>query len=452
MRVLLQIRQDYATRPGGDATQAERTAEELRALGVEADLSGNLMPDLTPYDLVHVFNTQVIEDPFRQTVHARRWGRPVVLSPIYWDIAPYRRHTRRAVATRWERDGWAALDGLELARQRLVFAAASLLLPNSQAEAAVIARQFAGLTARVRVVPNGVDARYAGGDGARFCGRHGLKPRGFVLCAARKEERKNQLGLIEACDALGLPVVLAGAETPQAGDYPARCRDRAATSRAPVRFLPHLGPDELADAYAAARVHALPSFFETVGLASVEAALGGCNIVTTRASGAREYLGEAAWYCDPHSVDSIREAVGAAFAAPLEPARYQTLAARWSWRRAAEETLRGYEDVMNDTESTPPDEGHPAQWLPALPPDEYIAHLESLFQLQLEAMAYRDAQHHALEEYARRVEQAYRETTANALEQQQYIVRLEAALRAAQRRSVRGRLRRLWRRYRKPPG
>ena len=102
MRVLLQIRPDYQTLPGGDATHARRTCEELRALGVEAELTGALAPDLRGYDLVHVFNTQAIAAPFRQAVRARSWGLPVVLSPIYWDLDDYRRPTRRAPAGRPE--------------------------------------------------------------------------------------------------------------------------------------------------------------------------------------------------------------------------------------------------------------------------------------------------------------------------------------------------------------
>jgi glycosyltransferase involved in cell wall biosynthesis len=443
LRVLIQTRANYRAVPGGDTVQAVHTAEELHALGVAAEVSGDLAPDLAVYDLVHVFNTFVIEEPFRQAARARAWGLPVALSPIYhWNQEALHQLTRGAAAAG---PAQRAFDRLLHARQQTVFGAAALILPNSQAEASAIARDFPGLTVAVRVVPNAVDGHFANGDGSRFCARHGLTPRGFVLCAGRKEHRKNQAALIRACAALRLPLVLAGYEPPAAHAYLAECRTLAAASPAPVLFLPHLDPGDLADAYAAARVHAQPSYFETVGLASLEAALGGANIVTTADSGVAEYFGDAAWYCRASEPDSVREAVAAAWGAPLRADLGPALAARFTWRRAAEETLRGYEEVLRmprDTQNT--------RWLPDLPPAEYIAHLENLVQLQLEATAFRDAQYDELlagfeaeQAERQRVEAAYRELAANASEQSAYLARLEVAHAAAHQpaSSLFGRLR-----------
>ena len=387
MKVLLQIRPDYLERPGGDATQARRTAEELRALGIEAELRGGIAPDLAGYDLVHIFNTQEIDDPVRQAIRARGWGLPVVLSPIYW----------QPIALTTGRDAAPATAGDAIARakralQRLTLGSARLLLPNSEAEAAQIAAAFPGLHATVRVVPNAVDPRFAAGDGARFCARHALPLRGFVLCAGRKEALKNQLGLIRACAELDLPLVLAGQETAAAANYLAECHTAADASPAPVLFLPDLAAEALADAYAAARIHVQASFYETVGLSSLEAALGGANVVVTANSGAREYLGDTAWYCDPTTPDGLVKALAAAWSAPPRADAGRDLAERFSWRRAAEVTARGYEEVLRMAEPTAA-----TRWLPDLPTEDYIAHLEDLLQVQLEATAFRDQQYGALQ-------------------------------------------------------
>ncbi len=56
----------------------------------------------------------------------------------------------------------------------------------------------------------------------------------------------------------------------------------------------------LASAYAAARVFALPSWFETPGLAALEAALAGCAVVITPYGSTREYFGDLVEYARPH--------------------------------------------------------------------------------------------------------------------------------------------------------
>jgi len=456
MRVLLQIRPDYLDRPGGDATQARRTAEELRALGIEAELRGGVAPDLAGYDLVHIFNTQVIDDSVRQAIRAGSWGLPVVLSPIYWQPAAFVTGPDTSAPPPPDDPVTRAKRAL----QRLTLGSARLLLPNSEAEAAQIASAFPGLRAAVRVVPNAVDPRFAEGDGTRFCARYGFAMRGFVLCAGRKEALKNQLGLIRACAELDLPLALAGQAAAAAADYLAACRAAADASPAPVLFLPDLPADELADAYAAARVHVQASFYETVGLSSLEAALGGANVVVTANSGAREYLGDAAWYCDPTAPDSLFEAITAAWSAPPRADAGSDLAARYSWRRAAEVTARGYEEVLRMAEPAT----H-TRWLPDLPTEDYVAHLEDLVQLQLEATAFRDQQYGALQAEHRdlygefhtlqglhqeaivtaeglsaglaaeaaereRTEEAFRTLEAHAREQGTHIAKLEAELAA----------------------
>jgi glycosyltransferase involved in cell wall biosynthesis len=393
MRVLFQIRPNHADQSGGDTVHAVRTAEELRALGVETEISGELAPDLSEYDLVHLFNTELVEPTFRHVLRARAARLPAVLTPIYWR-PPLEDETFDEVDR-------ASLRHRDAAMRDIVFGLADALLPPTEAELEVIRRTFGPLPRHVAIVPVGVDAVYAEGDGARFCERHGLPSRGFVLCVGRLEERKNQLRLIEACAGLGAPLVLVGAEYEDRLSYAAACRDLAERLEVDVRFLSYVDDAEVVDAYAAARVHALPSLWETIGLASLESARAGCNVVTTANCGVGEYLGDHAWYCDPESVESIREAVGAAFRAPLDGRLAEHVSA-YTWRGAAERTRAVYETVMGEPRDT-----SGANWRAALTPEQYIEHLESLVQLQLESIALRDGHYaNAREQAERAVEYA----------------------------------------------
>jgi glycosyltransferase involved in cell wall biosynthesis len=442
LRALCLIRPDYLSRLGGDAIHARALVEALRAIGVDITLCGDLQPDLDGIDLVHIFNTALVESPLAQAIWARRHGCPAVLSPIYhWHLPRYRH-----IAWNWRGDPVteATLTGLEMAQQRLLLRLVAPIMPSSDAEAAALRVDFPDLIAPLRVVHHGIDHRFAGGDGARFCAAYDLPLRGFVLGVGRKEERKNWAAAIVACRELGLPLVLIGHEPEGAADYLARCRELAAGADAPIRFLQHLDPAMVADAYAAARVHVVPSYFEVAELVSLEAALGGCNIVATLNGGMHSYLGDDAWYCDPDSLDSVKSAIAAAWAAPLRPELGPVLAQRFTWERAARATLATYEEALQMHAT-----GESAA---AFPDADYARYLEDLAQAH---QRLDDVRRHQIDELVagleaerqerQRAEAAFRTLETAIQEQTAYTKQLEAAL-AARASPGRLPLRRLWRR------
>ena len=99
---------------------------------------------------------------------------------------------------------------------------------------------------------------------------------------------------------------------------------------------------DMANAYAAARTHALVSFYETPGLASLEAVLAGATIVATDRGSPREYFGDSAFYCQPTDLGSIKAALSAAYAAKPDPALKQRVLSEYSWARTAAATIEGY--------------------------------------------------------------------------------------------------------------
>ena len=76
-----------------------------------------------------------------------------------------------------------------------------------------------------------------------------------------------------------------------------------------IHFIDHLPQEELIHYYQKAKVHVLPSWFETCGLSTLEAAAMGCNIVITNKGYASEYFNDHAFYCDPSSPASILDAI-----------------------------------------------------------------------------------------------------------------------------------------------
>lgn len=349
MRVLVWLRSGSEI-PGGHRVQAEGTARRTAASGIEVVVSSDTDPPLGAFTVVHGFGLP--PDAVRR---CRGEGVAVCLSTVYcsrrWALGldqrvgggvQLQRRLRLAAVL-----GVAALrlrhvekyDALvrPLALQRLAFESADVLLPNSELEAAIIRREL-GVTTPMAVVPNGIDRAVFDRPVAPSEGREDT-----VLYVGRLEPHKNQLGLIRALRRRPYKLILVGPAHPHHADYVERCH-REAGDR--VEFIDNKTQPELVELYERARVHALPSWYETTGLVSLEAAVLGCNVVSTNRGYAREYFGTNAWYCDPADDRSVAKAVDRAMEAPYDPALRDRIFERYTWQHAAEATLRAYHRAL----------------------------------------------------------------------------------------------------------
>ena len=356
-------RPDSESMPGGDTVQMLETKAALEALDVKVDVSLELSPDPGGHDLVHIFNLQRAAETYAQSIACRRHGIPVALSTIIWKRPSWRfdiqanprwRKLRSVIPQYvlapfcWLRNRWSLHHSQTWRLQRSAVSMADVLLPNSRAEGRFVGQFFrAAVDDRVRVIPNAVNARGFSGP-PTFCdGNLPRLPRQpYVLEVARFEPLKNQLALILALFDVDVPIVFVGADGRGSEWYGRQCRDLAAR-RGNVLFLDYLPHEQLPPVYSAARVHVLPSFLETTGLVSLEAALMRCNVVTTDQGPTDEYFGSWAWYCSPFDVQSIRRAVLAALSAPFpEPLRERILN-EFTWQKAAARTLEAYEWALS---------------------------------------------------------------------------------------------------------
>lgn len=363
MKVLFQSRSTLFSVPGGDTVQLMKTAESLRNLGVTVDISTDLEPSLEGYDLVHLFNLMRPQEVYMQAANAKRQGRRVALSTIYGLYTEYERKARPGLLGFISRNvpPWQverlkvvarALTNGEIGQGSLLVAGlgykrlcgrvaelADVFLPNSGSEMQRVHADFAQSHAKPYVVvPNAVDAAVF--DPAKVVVPESIRRfEGCILSAARIEGRKCQLELVRAVKDLDVDLVLIGKPAPNHTNYFDEIK-REATSR--VHFVGQVAHDELAQYYAAAKVHALVSWMETPGLSSLEAGAMGCNLVITEKGDTRDYFGDDAHYCDPESIDSIRNALTAALAAPTNPHLQSRIRSDYTWFKAAEMTVKGY--------------------------------------------------------------------------------------------------------------
>lgn len=329
--------------PGGGETQLVQTGRHLEALGLPVRPLNPWLDRIDGARLLHLFGMSREGLALAHVAQSR--GVPVVLSPICW----FERRAIAALAPSGSRRlaslaAWCArvsLPGWPTWRREILHCAAAVL-PNSHSEARQLVRLFGVPARKIHVVPNGVEARFLHAGPGPFLAAHGGGE--FVLYAGRIEPRKNVLGLVRAVGGLGLPLIVLGDPVPGHEAYAAACH-RAGHGH--VRWLGRLEHSDplLASAYAAARVFALPSWFETPGLAALEAAIAGCAVVVTPFGCTREYFGELAEYARPDRTRQIARSVARAWDAGAPAALAARVQERFLWTHAAQITKEVYDQV-----------------------------------------------------------------------------------------------------------
>jgi glycosyltransferase involved in cell wall biosynthesis len=317
----------------------------LEGLGVPVRLFSPWTDRIENARLLHLFGMSREGLELARVARARRV--PVVLSPICWyeprAIAALEPSFLRALAglAAW---GLRSLVPVVPSWRRELLHSADLVLPNSRSEALQLMRLFGVERERIRVVPNGVLASLGSASAELFRDRWGSDP--FVLFVGRVEPRKNVLGLIKAISGLELALVVIGEAPPGCEAYEQACRKAGGSLVSWLGGLEHHDP-LLASAYRAARVFALPSWFETPGLAALEAAHAGCAIVITPYGSTRDYFGEHVHYARPNRPEEIRRAVATGWDDGPDRRLSQIIASRYLWPGVAQLTAEVYDQVAS---------------------------------------------------------------------------------------------------------
>lgn len=346
----------YAAR-GGDTVQALQTARNLLAKGIAVDVKLTSDPiDYKKYDLLHFFN---ITRPADILCHIQKSHKPFVISTILVDYSEYDKQYRKGISGMLFRllpgdhiEYIKALSRKVLGRDELMSAGyiwkghrrsvkeilrkATLLLPNSQSEYERLCRLYNCRT-DYKVVPNGIDP-------VLFRVNHEIeKDPNLVICVGRIEGIKNQLNLVRSVRNSKYRLLIIGSPAHSQPEYYKACREAAGEN---VSFIDHLPQEALVQYYQRAKVHVLPSWFETTGLSSLEAAAMGCNIVITDKGDTKEYFGDDASYCNPACIKSIYEAIENAASLPSSQTLRSKIIQHFTWEQATQCTAEAYESVI----------------------------------------------------------------------------------------------------------
>lgn len=356
--------------PGGDTIQILKTAEVFRKQDQHVDVSTEMAPNVYSYDMVHLFNLMRPQEVYLQALNAKKKGKKIALSTIYGPYTEYDRKARkgiskllsnilshnqieylkilaRAVINREINMGtWMILSRGHKGLQKKLVEIVDVFLPNSESEMQRVHTDFPKSKSKPYVtVPNAVDTRLFDFTTVE-ASKEVEKYRDCILSVARIEGRKCQLDLVRAMKSLpDKQLVLIGKPAPNHFSFYEQIQREAGSN---VHLLGQIDHSLLPEFYKVASVHCLISWMETPGLSSLEAGVMGCNLVITDKGDTRDYFGDYAYYCEPDSVASIRTAILAASSAPFDPALRQHILNNYTWEKAADKTMEGYQAALNE--------------------------------------------------------------------------------------------------------
>jgi len=364
MKVAMISRSSLFTSKGGDTIQIQQTARHLKEfnISVEIRLTKEKI-NYQEYDLLHFFN---LTRPADILPHIEKSNTPFVVTPLLIDYSEFDQHFRKGISGKIFRHlspgqiEYSKMIARFFKRQetaisfsylknghsksiKAIIEKAVMLLPNSQMEYQNLVQSYR-IKPPFTVIPNGVDDRLFSISVKE------PKDPNLILCAARIEGLKNQFNLISALNHSTYQVYLIGSAAINQNDYYLKCKKVAAPN---IHFIDHLPQEELIRYYQKAKVHVLPSWFETCGLSTLEAAAMGCNIVITNRGYASEYYDGHAFYCDPSSPASILEAIEKASKGHDEKNFRKKVLTDYTWQNAAQKTYEAYQKIIkNETENS----------------------------------------------------------------------------------------------------
>lgn len=197
---------------------------------------------------------------------------------------------------------------------------------------------------KIRVIPGGVSSQFTYTN---------LKILNFpyILTLGSRDPRKNTARLIESWNKLPVNVkknrklIIAGRET--------RSFSSEGFGKIPddVQFAGYVADNNLPALYSGADAFVFPSLYEGFGFTPLEAMACGCPVISSDTASLPEVCGDAAFYINPYSIESITGGIIKVLTdETLRQSLYKKGLERvklFSWEKAAKEHIRIFEEVLN---------------------------------------------------------------------------------------------------------
>lgn len=297
---------------GGDYIQMERTADELRKLGVEVEIieSGLLRPAIRirEFDIVHNFNFSMEWAKYScwmADLHKKPW----VSSMIYAETDQFVNYEKQQIM----------IDNCQ----------AAIFL--NEGEVKRTERQLKVKDEIKHIIPNGIDDFWF--QSVKSKNKYG----DYVLTVGRIEPFKGQLAVAKACKRLGYKYICVGERLYE--DYAKEVENAGGI------ILDPMGRDELIVMYKHAKLMVLASRAELMSLAVMEAMAQNCPIVLTDHS---EWKPNDVSLCKYDSVSSIKNAIKKEYGRKVNHRKEMK---KYRWEEVAKQLKEVYESLIMDKAS-----------------------------------------------------------------------------------------------------
>jgi glycosyltransferase involved in cell wall biosynthesis len=330
---------------GGGEILLLKTKEYLEKEGIYCKLFDMWNDRLDSFDILHVIGA--VKDSLGLMVTAKNKGLKIILDPVFFSTFQRALHEHGSPQRKIEasaRHLAKILFPFFPSSRRKMMMLADAVIPNSRVEAGQLARLFRIPKDKMYVIPNCVDASFEFYDKDIFISKYGI--RDFILSVGRIEPRKNQLNLIKAVRGFKNKLVIIGNPVSDYAGYYDRCREEARDNVIFIERVDH-GSPILKSAYGASACFVSQGWFETPGLAALEAGLAGAKVVTTDKGCTKEYFKDLVDYFSPSDIEGIRRAVKRSLEKDKSDLLKEHIKKEFLWNVAALKNIEIYNNILH---------------------------------------------------------------------------------------------------------
>lgn len=315
---------DASTVQGGDTNKITQYISHMGPKGVGCGYATKVTGDFSGYDIMHVFH---LGHDFSYKFHleAKRLGKPVVLSPIYFP---------------------SQSNPLGYRKEMVKYASAILYLSEGEKDA-VESDTGIDTSDKAYIVPNGINPVF--GEPGPHLVHPNCKEEDYVLCVGRLQPRKNQARLAQACRELDIPLMLIGDPYDKNEVDPVQ---GIASEWEGLWHFPAMDHEGLASAYRGAKVLACPSTHEIWPNVVAEGGLAGCNLVVSNKSMSFTDV-DGVFTCGTNK-DSIRDAVEEAYTTQKN-GKLKQYFSQFTWDKTVDDIIDVYKKTIGHWPSCCPD-------------------------------------------------------------------------------------------------